>query len=263
MNKKIGVLFLTGLFLSVFLIGFVSAGFVESTNKVIDGTVGFFQETKLVPALLGDTPSGDLLFAKVLFLLIIFSLVWVVLSGIEFFTEYTWALVIIAVAVSILATRWIATEGLINTILLPYTTLGVALSAALPFVIWFAFVNIRLADPKYKTIRKIAWVFFIVIFVGLWFVRQDQGQLGQFAKWIYPITILASLIVLAFDGTISSILAKMDLDKSTDANKLALITELRRKSAQADTDLAAGLITTAQHTRLKRDYQKRIFKLSK
>jgi hypothetical protein len=262
--KKGTALLFSILFLSMFLVSFVSAAtFVETTNGFIDGTIQFFKETKLIPALIGDTPSGDLLFAKFLFFVIIFSLVWVALSQVDFFNEYNWVLVLITIAVSILSTRWIATEGLVRNILLPYTTLGIALSAALPFAIYFIFVNILLKDSKYKTVRKIAWLFFMVIFIGLWFVRQDQDQLGTSAKWIYPITILASFLVLAFDGTISSILAKIDLDKSTDTHKLALITELKRKIAQAQTDFTAGLITQSQHDRLIRDYQKKIFKLSK
>jgi len=43
------------------------------------------------------------------------------------------------------------------------------------------------------------WIFYIVVFIGLWASRYDE--LGQMS-WIYMMSALAALLFLLFDGTI-------------------------------------------------------------
>lgn len=188
---------------------FAQAGIAEEVNKGIKGFTDFIRP--VASQVLGETPGGEYLFAKVLFWILILAIVWYGLEQIDFFASSNVLHWIVSIVVAILATRWIASDTLIRTIILPYTTLGIVIAVAVPFVIFFAIVELGMSGLRYKTIRKIAWILFAVVFIGLWIVRYDK--LGN-AGWIYPVTVLAAIIVLLFDGTIQHIWGRMKVDKS-------------------------------------------------
>src|SRR3989338_3911851 len=130
---------LVGIIISSYLVS--AADIATQVTNIIDGAVQVIEP--VARYLLGETPSGEWLFAKVLFLLIILAVVWTALNNIEFFSENTWVLVVVSLGASILATRWL-TEGIVQTILLPYTAVGIAISAGIPFVVYFILVNVGL-----------------------------------------------------------------------------------------------------------------------
>jgi len=198
-------------------LSFVSAaGMIETVQGgVRDGY------TAVEPALefvVGETAEAPELFlAKILLAIIIFSIVWIALSKVSFFSENEWSLWLLTIAVSLLAIRWIGDASVVNAIILPYSALGVALTAGLPFVLAFLIIE----NNFNKTMRKIAWVFFIVIFVALWIMRSGDnagaagaigGPIGSFV-WIYLATGVLALVVLSFDGTIQKILGKIEVEK--------------------------------------------------
>ena len=171
--KRVFSLFVLGIFF-VSMMGIVSAGPLSDIGTFFDDIAKNLDESKFFPALLGETLEGDLLFAKVLFLIIVFSIVWASLNKVDFFNETTWVLWLVSVAASVLAIRWIDEGSLVETILLPYSAFGVAITAGLPFVLYFFVVmNFK------KTIRKLSWVFFAVIFIGLWFSRSGEKGVGN------------------------------------------------------------------------------------
>jgi hypothetical protein len=223
--KRMFVLFVLGMFL-ISMVGFVSAGPLTEINKLIDGTVSFFQETKLVPAILGDTPKGDLLFAKFLFFAIILSIVFLALKRVPLFEENVWVVWVVSIAASILSIRFIKSDGIIQSILLPYTTLGIAISAAIPFVIYFIVVEMGMPGRRYKTFRKIAWIFFAVIFIGLWISRLEIDKIQSNAIYMYPITAALALLMLKMDGTIQRWQARMRTEKATSHRHLEAIYKL-------------------------------------
>jgi len=241
--------------------GGVATEVVSKTNEVINDVVGFIEpisEQVLGKSTgIGEFTAGEMLFAKVLFFIIILSVVWMGLSKIEFFSDKTWVLWIVGIGVSILSTRWIG-DKLIPTILLPYTTLGVAIAAAFPFVIYFAIVNLGLSGNKYKTIRKIAWVFFAVIFVVFWITRSES--LGS-AQWIYPITALVSLIMLKFDGTIQHIIGRMDIEKKMSVANYKIYTQMLNEIEELK-HLRKDAVKRGEKGTIIKDLDKRIDRLT-
>lgn len=272
MNKKVGSVFLMTLLMSVISISLISAqvefgsnsatSFGDSIVNLVDG----FAKTlnPIAKYIVGDVTSvgkfgsGEILFAKVLFLIIILSIVWLVFSKIEFFNETEWIHWTLSIIVSILAVRFLGPE-LLQSMILPYSTLGVAIAAGLPFVLYFFIVEFSI-DPARKTLRRIAWIFFAVIFIGLWMAR--SADLGSGSK-IYLWTAIASLVIMTFDGTIQRFRIGLQIEKAGVANKQELDTALRRKMAQADTDATAGIITVAEATKRKKKYMKQIAYLNK
>ena len=145
---------------------------------------------------------GDYMFERILFLFILVALLYVVISRMDVFKDNRTIIWIITVSISLLATRFLTESDLIQTMLLPYSVLGVVLTAVLPILIYFFFVE-SFSDSS--TVRKMLWIFYIVVFVGLWASRYDE--LGQMS-WIYMMSAIAALLFLLFDGTIRKIIVK-------------------------------------------------------
>src|SRR3989344_6248034 len=110
MEKKVFAISLSVIVLSIMLLSLLSPAVSAQTNigegvkEVVDNVVAGGEP--IFSALLGEVPEGQYLFAKVLFLIIILSIVWIVLDKVEIFSDNTWALAIISIAVSILSTRF-------------------------------------------------------------------------------------------------------------------------------------------------------------
>ncbi|MBT6690305.1 hypothetical protein HN903_03145 [archaeon] len=252
MKKMFGFLVM-GIFLFS-MMGIVSAGpaeniksFMEESYKILEPVLGL---------IFGDLNSGvntgsDIILAKVLFLIIIFSVVWKALENIKFFEETAWILWTVSTGVSILAIRWFGNLEIINTVLLPYSALGITLTAGIPFILYFIIVK-----DFATTLRKISWTFFIVIFIGLWFMRSGAptsvaGGVGSFA-YIYLVTAGLGLLVLMFDGTIQRIISKAKMERLRVGSNRSLLDAQRRTIKNADSDYADGTIDEAQHeTRVK------------
>ena len=226
MKKIFGVfaMFVVG---GLLLTNFASAGVSEDLNEVIDGVVEFFENTKVIPAILGDSVTGELLFAKALLFVIVLSIVFLIVGKIPLIKDgpkaFNW---IIPIIVSILAIRWVMTDEFVQLIILPYSALGIAISAGLPFVIWFFVVESGM-DGTHKTLRKFAWIFFMVVFGGLWVTRYDA--IAGSARWIYPLTIVLALLMIFMDGTIQKIMARIKLEKALSQSALEEVYKLESK----------------------------------
>ena len=220
---------------SILLINLVSAASIaEDITKALDNAVSAGKP--LISQILGNVPSGEWLFAKFLFFLIIFAIVWTALNRIEFFSEKTWVLAIITIAASILATRWIGGEGVIRTIVLPYSALGIALTAALPFIIYFLLVNVGLSG-QVPTVRRVAWIFFAVIFIGLWISR--YSVIESDARYIYPVTALAAFIMAVMDGTIHKFFAKVRSERAAASGKTTGLIAIDRQINDTHTNYSS------------------------
>lgn len=252
--EKRNYLFLAALFLIAisFVQGVYAASITDDMNSFIDGAVDFLNPFSA--KLFGETPDGQWLFAKVLFFIIILSIVWLALDRIPFFSpsqgQQLWVIWTVAIAVSILAVRFIGNEKLISTIILPYTTLGVVLAAGFPFVIYFVLIEMGLRGNEYKTVRKVAWIFFAVVFMGLFVSRADQ--LGS-ARNIYFVTALLSLIVILMDGTFQRMLHDMAMDRTIGNTKAHQIDAIQEEIRILNRRFAAGtILAPAYHGEMHR-----------
>jgi len=194
------VLFILVVFFMSF--GFVGAKYTitgkataDEVGQSIDGIIETLKP--LVESLVGNTPNSEWLFAKFLFLMIVFAIVWKIVGQMDLFKKNSWVVWILSAIVSILSVRWIDSVDLIQTILLPYSTLAIAISAGIPFVIFFLLVTFGMKNAP-PTARRLAWIFFGIIFTGMWIAR--IGELGD-AGYLYLVFGIASFIMIKMDGT--------------------------------------------------------------
>lgn len=211
MNKKLSV-FVFGLILTLSIISFASASpIVDMINGVMDGTWEILKP--ILDILVGDTSTvrgsefspEDIFLIKLMFLAIIFAVSWKVLDIMPVLNERSWVPIAISVAISILSVRFINDGSTIAAMLFPYGVFGVALTSFLPFLIYF-FATIRLQ----MTARKLAWMFFGVVYLFVYFARVDE--LGQYAL-MYLIIAVLSVVVILTDGTIQKFRAKNKIEK--------------------------------------------------
>lgn len=254
--KRIFGGFVLGLFL-ISMFSFVSSGegLDSAVEDIQDAGSSIFELFRpLLEGIVGETSNGETFLAKVLFLVIIFSIIWVSLGKVSFFNDNTLVLVTVGTAASILAIRWFGSSGIVQTAILPYSVLGIAISSGIPFVLFYFIVN----DFE-KTMRKVSWIFFSVVFVGLWFSRYDD--LGKFG-YIYLVTAGLGLLMLAFDGTLQKIKARAKRDRVRSATTSRLVDALHDDLADTDKRYANGGIDSKEHKKRVEKIQKKLDKLS-
>ena len=230
--KKEFAFFVLGLLLVTLSISLVSANTVESAKKFTNSAYEVVKP--VLEVMVGPATDTEIFLAKVLFLIIIFSIVWVVIDKIEFFSGNTWVLWGVSIAVSILAVRWFGGTEVVKTAILSYSAFGVAITCGLPFVLFFFVVK-----DFNKTARKLSWIFFAVVFVGLWIMRAGAvdakvmgSGVGSFA-YIYLITAGLAVLMLLLDKTIQRTLKQIQAE-----NKMSYQDLLRKNRLLEDLDKA-------------------------
>lgn len=235
LEKKVYLGILVILLLSIFSsLVFAQSGEVSFENPVGKALVSgqsFIQPlidfiTPIIAPILGETPNGEYFFTKLLFFLIIYSIVWMAMDQIEFFSGNSGYAYVIDFAVTVLAVRFLGTKDVLDAVLLPYNTFGIVVAAGMPFVLYFVMINMGLKGPEYKTIRKFAWVAFAVVFFGLWTMRYYEAVNNASAGSnvlrlinVYPITALLALVMAVMDGSISRFFLRVRMDKAKVSKK--------------------------------------------
>lgn len=202
MDKK--RLFGISLFSSLFGIVFssvVSAYYIGSFNVGYQIQQGIeFARTVTAPVfetMFGTYESSEFFWTKVLLFILLFVVVRFSLEKIEQFKKNKAVILIISFVASVFAIRYISESSLIGGILLPYSVMGVAILTVLPFLIFFWFVHKSGESPTW---RKLAWVFFGVVFGVLWMNR--FSELSPIGNQIYGWTLVAMAVVFVFDRKI-------------------------------------------------------------
>ncbi len=272
--KKIGVF----IFCLILLVSVVSAQGVSPKSgnlfELLSGAVGSFYDNIFEPVgkfLLGpNTTDGDLFFGKLLIFIIAFSLIFVIMGKVPFLEGHKKSASIIALAVSILSVRYL-TQDWVDTVILPYSVLGIAMTSLLPFIIYFFFVK----ELPTTTMRKVAWIFAFVIFMGMFLYRIDTFNVvnsttygyeerkidkdfvmepvtetstntyhtiaGLSPVYVYFFTAILSLIMLFADKTIQSAFAKAQASNAMDERKAKLhITLLNEYETTIKHQFSAG-----------------------
>jgi hypothetical protein len=199
-NKYSFVFLLLLVVSSVLMIDFVSAqdivGFMGSVGSSL---VRIVQEIlrPILSSIIGDTAGGDILFAKILLLILLFTVINAVTHKIPAFRDKRGTSLVIAIVVSVLAVRFMSQSQLINGILLPYGVLGVALTTILPFFIFFYFIH---NAGMVGFTRRISWVVFGIVFLVLWFNRMNT--LSSESNTIYGFTVFAIFLAFIFDKSL-------------------------------------------------------------
>jgi len=199
---------------------------------------------------------GDYMFEKILFLFILIALIYIVISRIDIFQDNKAVIWVITLAVSLLSTRFLAESGLVQTILLPYSALGIALTAGLPILIYFFFVE---SFDESATVRKMLWIFYIVVFVGLWASRYELGSMS----WIYMMSAIAAFLFLLFDGTIRRAIIKQKNRELNIDSRQNFIIEARKQLKELNKNYREGFMTESQYKKRVRRLNKQIKELMK
>ena len=188
--------------------------------------------------------TGEILFIKLLIFVVILSIVNLAVGRVPGFGDKKGISLVISVAVSMMAVRYITTTSLINFIWLPYGVIGVLFSSILPFIIGFFFFQ----GFDSSIIRKVGWTGFFVIFIGLGWMRWNDftadAWFGNLA-WIYIIIAGISALLIFYDRNIHALFIVNALGKAgnrrarIEAAELADdIAGLKERLARADSRTA-------------------------
>lgn len=197
----------------------------QGMRQLIDQAINFF--TPVFEIVIGDYSGSEFFFTKVMLLLLLFVVIYFVLDHVPLFQGYRGINYIVALIVSIIAVRFISENQLVLGILLPYGTLGVALTTILPFFIFAYFIH---TTGMPGIARKLCWIFFGIVFLVLWIYKADQ--IGDIGNQIYFWTTIAMAIMLILDKRIHAYFRGLDIkrfEQDAHENEIAnLQIELRR-----------------------------------
>ena len=226
--KRAASYIILGMLLVFGSLSFVSADIGTDAGNAVNTALDVVVKTvnPILKQIIGDSNGSDLFFAKVIFLFVIFAVIWKATERIDFFNDHSWVMWVVSIGASILATRYVAQSDIIKGVLLPYSVLGVAITAGLPFVLAFLIIE----GMGGETRRKIGWIFFGVVFLMLWVSRKDMGPM----KSIYLITAGASLVMIVLDGTFAKIRAKISTEKTNSLRTRKLELTWQKKLKEID-----------------------------
>jgi len=244
--KKGNTLILLSAVFTVLVMSFVSATFyfpdVRSiTQGVIDNYVNIGEP--ILSALFGGYGgwTGFLLFERFLLFILLVSVIYVILGRFELFEDYKMIRWLVAVIMPLIGMRFINYEQ-ISAVFGQYQVLAIALSSLLPFIVFFYFVHS--VGKSYPHLRKILWVLFIAIYLGLWNTAQSDFQ-GSLYFW----TMAAAVLLLIFDRRIEMYLAKREIAKRERWRVDDEIAKINRRIDDINEEIRMGRRTNPKEAR--------------
>ncbi|MEK6908866.1 MAG: hypothetical protein AABX23_02335 [Nanoarchaeota archaeon] len=243
-------------FLVLVLVPFVSAqyyggGFWYGTEQVIDSIVQNLEPIFRV-LLGGNDWTGYLLFEKILLFILISIIVGVILGNLPFFQgfKHKGILRLVAIIIGLLGVRnlnyiWI------GTILVQYQVLFIAIAGILPFMIYWYFVK-----DLDGWLRKMAWVFYAVIYFGLW----ATTELTAYSE-VYLWGAIGSLIyAFIFDTWVSRWLELNSMRKGNKSQLVSAIANISEEVARIERLLDAGHYRGARAENIAKEQIKKLEK---
>lgn len=259
MKKRVLGLFLFSLLIISLLSFNVSASFEDDINRYVEDYVSPVASL-LFGGFEGEN-AGELLFVKILFFIIIFSVIYYAVKRIPNIGDNNLTLWGITVACSLIAIRYFSDPKLIEFLWLPQGVLGVTFATLLPFVIFFFFVQ----SFGSSIIRKTSWAAFAVIYFMLALLRWDSlktdasfpiesiANLG----WFYLAIAVLAIILILGDKAIHSVWIRQELQKNKQRRNTLRKLKLQDKIAEWE-----GVIANENSTdKEKKDAKKEIKKL--
>jgi len=164
-------------------------GFIQSAVDILE---------PILRALFGGQSWDDyLLFEKLLLFVLIGVIAYLALDRIPIFNDQSKSLKhlkrLIAVIVALLGIRNLDYVWL-NTIFIQYQVLFIAIAGIFPFVIyWFFVYSFCGCEPFEGALRKIMWIFFAIIYFGLWLTTDLEAHTS-----VYLWTALVALAYAFF-----------------------------------------------------------------
>jgi hypothetical protein len=234
--------FLTPYSLLLALIPFASAGLVDGLETLGDGigqaiVVIFEFITDLI---LDINQIDEYLFAKIIFLVLIYLVVYTTTKKSQFFGTDENIVRIIAAAISILAVRFIP-DNLIEVVFLQYSALGVGIGTAIPFIIMLFFLHQSNIGPLP---RKIGWIFYGISYVAIF--SYSYTNLEGIADYIYWAGIIGIIIAFFFDKQIHAAFGDVNLKSANREFEVRRLTRFRNELRDAIADRDSAGITPVE-----------------
>lgn len=223
-------------FTLILSVQFVSAYYLPPVREVVERVVQAFVDIfePILQALFGrDGWNSYLLFEKLLLFIVLLGLVYIAIGWIPAFEDNKAVKWIIAIVIPLLGIRFLET-GWLLAIMLQYQVLAIVLSSILPFIIYFFFLHNVSGDSS--VIRKIGWIFFIVVYLGLWATVQNETY-----STIYFWTMVVSLLFLLADQTIHRYYINQEMKRADSANKWEHTAKLRRDISDIQHDMGINI----------------------
>ncbi|MBX4212295.1 hypothetical protein KW787_02465 [Candidatus Pacearchaeota archaeon] len=242
----IGILVFVTLLSVSFASAYVGSGsFRYAVENIIQAWVDILEP--ILQALLGGTVwTGYLLFEKLLIFILLVGMVQLALLNAPVFKEQKAIRWIVSIIVPLIGVRYLDYDW-IHTIINQYQVLAIVLTAILPFVIYFFFLY-AIAEDR-ASVRKIGWIFFIVVYFGLWATETVSAH-----EEIYLWTMLIALVFLFFDGTIHKYYLHQRM-KEADAHTVGMYIAQLRNQIQ---DVQRAGLPPAQEKKLTDPLYKKI-----
>jgi len=235
-KMRLSRILIASLIAVTFFGSFVSAYYLPPVRQVVELTMRSFVDIfePILQTFIGGDIESSLLFEKLLIFIILLCLVYVSIGFVPLFEDYKWGRWVVAIIVPLMGVRFLDT-GWVLAIIIQYKVLAIALTGILPFVIYFFFLHN--VSEESSVIRKIGWVFFIIIYLGLWATVENESYSS-----IYFWTMVASLLFMLFDGTIHRIYVNQEMKKAGSTDKWQHIAKLRRDISETNSDMRSGHI---------------------
>lgn len=249
-KKNYYVVGLSFFIMTIILLNLVSAQYFGDARRGAETLINLVVdaiEPFLIVILGGGDYSGYLLFEKFLFFLLLLSIINMLLRRTPVFIDNYRIAGLVSVIVSIFAVRFLDFAW-INTIILEYQVLGIAMLGILPFLIYLLFLH---TIAKNAVVRKIGWIFFIVIYLFLWGTSSSM-MYGDVYFW----TMIVALVFLFFDGTIHRYLEKQRWAEARDSGVIDHVSEIDEQLWRLERANLPPDVRRRQRRRLMRQREK-------
>lgn len=225
----------------------------QGSEQVIQGIEDF--ATPFFQVLLG-TGYDNYFFSKILLFLLLFAVLMTILERVPLFEGKGGVKFIVSAVISILSARYISDNQIIETIILPYSVLAIAIYNALVLLIFGYFIHDVIKSPAG---RRVGWGLYLAIFLGTWYDRYES--LSQGANRAYLIFALIIGLGIAFDPIIQKYIG---LEEMKNARQAGLRNRITMLQAQHNHLLrSAPTPVPANYQRTLDDIQKEIVHLTK
>ena len=199
---RLFALSILGLIMFSFLANIVSAADNAAVQGFLDNVAAALNP--IAKFIVGDTVTGEALVLKVLLLILLFAIIHMVARRVPGLSQYEYVIFIIAIVLSIIAVRFLASEALVRFATHPTGVLGVALVTLFPFVLFFFFIE----GYESGIIRRVGWITFVILYIILTTYAWPSLAINESAQWwnnfgwVYIIIAILSLLSFVFDKTI-------------------------------------------------------------
>jgi len=233
----LGVMVLSGFLMTVDT-SVTGYGIKEDTTGLINGVKDV---VKVVAEILfgeGTGADAGMLAAKTLIFLIILGVAYLSFSKIEVVEDYPGWVILISAALGILATRFLSANLVEEFLMVPTTTVTVAIVSILAFSVLFFLIETWLPNV---IIKRAAWIFVGLLFLVLWYRLRDTVGSGPL---IYALVAVVAGIMVIMEKRIAKARKRAGFMKEKGILSDDALTNFKSKYHKLTEQLANQEITT-------------------